>query len=55
MMTCYLPIGDDRVPEADISVCHGILKEELQAIIIEKLHLYVVENIGEISSELTSA
>jgi hypothetical protein len=55
MMTCYLPIGDDSVPEADISVCHGILKEELQAIIIEKLHLYVVENIGEISSELTSA
>jgi hypothetical protein len=53
-MTCYLPFGSDKSPESDISVCHGLLKEELQGMIIEKLHLYVVENIGEIGNELTS-
>ncbi len=52
MMTCYLPLGEDTAPESDISNCHGLLKEELQEIIIEKLHLYVIENIGEISEEL---
>ncbi|MEN7982142.1 MAG: hypothetical protein ABFQ65_01715 [Nanoarchaeota archaeon] len=55
MMTCYLPLGDDTSPEVDIVNCHGLLKEELQEIIIEKLHLYVVENIGEISEELKKA
>ena len=54
-MTCYLSLGDDSAPEADIANCHGLLKEELQEIIIEKLHLYVIENIGEISEELTNA
>lgn len=54
-MTCYLPLGDDTSPESDISNCNGILKEELQEMIIEKLHLYVIENIGGISEELKKA
>jgi len=51
-MNCYLALGDTSPPEADISVCHGSLKEELQNLIIQKLHSYIVENIGEISEEL---
>ncbi|MCW8966859.1 MAG: hypothetical protein OQK82_09280 [Candidatus Pacearchaeota archaeon] len=51
-MICYLPLGDDTSPELDITNCHGLLKEELQKMIIEKLHLYIIENIGEISEEL---
>jgi hypothetical protein len=54
-MVCYLPLGKDVAPEADISNCHGLLKEELQDMMIEKLHLYVIENIGEISEELKKA
>ncbi len=54
-MNCYLPLKDTRIPRSDISLCHGILKEELQNIIIKKLHSYVVENIGEIKEELKSA
>ena len=54
-MNCYLPLGDTSSPEADIESCHGLLKEELQNIIIEKLHLYVIENIGEIGEELKKA
>lgn len=54
-MKCYLTLGEDSPPESDISNCNGMLKEELQEIIIEKLHLYVIENIGEISEELKKA
>lgn len=51
-MNCYLPIGSIKSPETDISICHGILKEELQNTIIRKLHSYILENVGEIGEEL---
>jgi len=51
-MNCYLPLGSTNSPQADIAICHGILKEELQNIIIQKLHSYIVENIGEIGEEI---
>lgn len=54
-MVCYLPFGNDDNPETDISNCQGGLKEELQEMMIEKLHLYVIENIGSISDELKKA
>ena len=49
-MTCYLPLGVVSIPEADIGICHGILKEGLQDLMISKLHKYIVQNIGEISA-----
>jgi len=51
-MDCYLPFGSTNFPEEDMESCHGILKEELQKLIIQKLHSYIVENLGEISEEL---
>ena len=51
-MKCYLPLGDTSSPNEDISQCHGILKEEIQDMMIKKLHSYVINNIGEISAEL---
>jgi len=51
-MDCYLTLGNLASPESDLTKCHGILKEELQNLIIEKLHAYIVENIGDISAEL---
>jgi len=54
-MDCYLPMESSSAPESDISRCHGVLKEEMQNIIIQKLHSYVLENIGQISSELEKA
>ena len=39
-------------PEKDLGVCHGRLKEELQGIIIKRLHTYIVDNIGEIDETL---
>ncbi len=51
-MTCSYELGVSNYPEKDLPRCHGILKEELQEIIIKKLHEYVVGNIGRINEEL---
>ena len=51
-MDCYLPLGSAVSPESDLARCHGVLKEELQNLIIQKMHSYIVENLGEISEEL---
>jgi hypothetical protein len=51
-MDCFLPLGSLVSPESDISRCHGILKEEMQNLIIQQLHTYIVENVQDIGSEL---
>jgi hypothetical protein len=51
-MTCVLPLGSNIAPESDINKCHGMLKEELQSLIITKLHEYIVENVQEIGEGL---
>ncbi|MEK6894992.1 MAG: hypothetical protein AABX48_00570 [Nanoarchaeota archaeon] len=53
-MICSLPIGSIDSPESDTSKCHGRLKEEMQNLIIQKLHSYVVGNLGEIETSLNS-
>lgn len=52
-MLCYIPKGIVIPPESVLDNCHGLLKEELQNIIIEKLHVYIVQNIGKISEGIT--
>lgn len=54
-MDCSIPKGSTIAPESDISKCHGELKEGLQETIINKLHAYIVENIGDIKEELKKA
>lgn len=51
-MDCYLNIGSLALPDSDINKCHGLLKEELQALIINQLHAYIVSNVKNIGSEL---
>ena len=48
-MDCYIPIGSSDFPEKQISKCHGLLKEDIQNLIIQRMHAYLLENIGEIS------
>jgi len=52
-MDCSYPSGVSTYPEKDLNKCHGLLKEELQNIIINKLHSYIIENLGQIKEELT--
>lgn len=54
-MDCSLPIGYVANPQDDLTKCHGILKESLQEMMINKMHVYILENIGRISEELTKA
>lgn len=51
-MICFYPEGVSAYPDKDLALCHGRLKEDLQGIIIEKLHTYVLENLGEIKEGL---
>jgi len=51
-MDCSLPLESTVAPESDISRCHGLLKEEMQSMIIQKLHAYILDNLGEIGAEL---
>ena len=50
-MTCIVEKGSTQLPEKDISKCTGPLKEELQNLIIERMHNYLLENFGEIKEE----
>jgi len=52
-MNCYYPKGVSSYPEKNLNKCHGLLKEELQVIIINKLHSYIIENLGQIKEGLT--
>ena len=50
-MLCLVNKGNTRFPEKDISKCTGQLKEELQDIIIQRMHDYLLENVGKINKE----
>jgi hypothetical protein len=51
-MSCFYDLGVVAYPEKDLDTCHGQLKENLQTIIIENLHKYIVDNLGEIQEGL---
>ena len=51
-MLCTLPLGVVMNPEADVGACHGLLKEGLQDLIINKLHTYLVQNLGKLNLEM---
>ena len=42
-------------PVENLGLCHGLLKEGLQDLIIKKMHTYIIENMGKINEELESA
>ncbi len=51
-MDCYTPFGVLIKPQENLENCHGLLKEEIQSILIKKMHAYITENLGEIAEEL---
>jgi hypothetical protein len=51
-MNCYAELGDIKDPKSDLRNCNGLLKEKVQEVIIQKMHAYILENIGKISTEL---
>ena len=53
-MTCSYSLGVATYPDQDLGKCHGRLKEELQTIIIQRLHVHIVENLANINEKLNS-
>lgn len=52
-MTCITPLGVVVAPEQNLANCHGLLKEAIQDMIIQKLHTQITQNIGKIGEEVT--
>ena len=46
-MVCDV-LGFKNYPEEDISRCSGKLKEEMQEIVIQRMHDYLLENLGDL-------
>lgn len=51
-MVCSLPLGLVIIPESNLNYCSGILKESFQELFINKLHTYIVQNLGRINIEV---
>jgi len=47
-MVCEVLKSNLKFPESDIFKCSGPLKEEMQNILIQRMHNYLLENLGEI-------
>ena len=50
-MNCYIPkrIAGSFMPDEKLEYCHGLLKEDLQELIIQKMNLLIIQNIGQIN------
>jgi hypothetical protein len=50
-MMCDVPkdLAGSFMPESKIEYCHGLLKESIQDLIIKRMHLFIVQNIGQIN------
>lgn len=51
-MICSLESGSVISPEEDLKNCHGLLKEDIQEIMIQNAHAYIISNIGKVGEEL---
>lgn len=51
-MKCYIPLGTSTVPGQKLEFCTGELKEELQNLIIKRMHKYLLENLEGINEEI---
>ena len=54
-MECTFQRGVATYPERNLDACHGLLKEELQTIVIDKLQTYVIENLRNIDQGLSES
>jgi len=53
-MICNVRAGlNIQSPEKDIRNCQGLLKEEIQNIIIQKMHAQLIENMVQIKEDIT--
>ena len=51
-MLCSFEYGVIAYPERNLNRCSGELKENLQTNIIQRLHIYILDEVGEIDEAL---
>lgn len=51
-MICFLPLGVLTAPEQNLESCTGELKEELQDLVIKRMHAYILENLEDINKNI---
>lgn len=51
-MLCQYPYGTAAYPDKDMSRCHGLLKEDLQRLVIERIHRYLINNLADVKKTL---
>lgn len=52
-MVCNFPKVSKDFPETDMSTCSGVLKEDLQDILIQRMHDYLMQNCGQIKEAVS--
>lgn len=50
-MECKVPLGVAVKPEENLKNCQGLLKEEIQEIVIQRMHSQLVENLEQIGEQ----
>lgn len=51
-MVCAAPLGVYIMPDENIKNCHGLLKEEIQDILLQRLYSQIAQNIEQIGKEI---
>ncbi|MEK6872211.1 MAG: hypothetical protein AABX16_04880 [Nanoarchaeota archaeon] len=51
-MTCIMMKSSTLFPDEDLQSCTGVLKEEIQEVMIQRMHNYLLKNLGQIQDEL---
>lgn len=49
-MLCFTELGALVIPEANIKYCHGLLKEAIQEITIERMHTQIFNNLEQLNN-----
>lgn len=52
-MDCSLDFGYVGNPQDNLERCSGKLKEQMQDLIIKRMHAYILQNVGKIGEELS--
>ncbi len=50
-MECSVPLTSRILPESDLSRCHGLLKEEIQQLMIRNAHSQILANLEKVREE----
>lgn len=51
-MDCFVETETLIMPDADINKCHGLLKEEIQDQVIQRMHRQIIENMDSIDQDI---